>query len=142
MPIYQGFLEWTGSSGGGPGHRTWSKAGIFSGSDALLTAFMSNMRPKTTAGLTKLMRSATYGYVYGVPGSGANIDEKAIIFYRDPDDLLVYPFHYPCPIAADVEVTPAGKRIKQSVVIEVVGYLSSLRFKTLVPLYGVYLERV
>ncbi len=88
-----------------------------------------------------MMTGVTYGYIYAVPGSGANIDEKAIIYYRDPDDLFVYHLSYSCPIPADVEMTPAGKRMKQSVVTEVVGYLSTLKLKALIPLYGVYLER-
>lgn len=75
------------------------------------------------------------------PEAGANVDKKAIIYFRDPDTLEKLHFSYPSPIATDIETTGAGDRIKQSAVILLVGYLSAEVGIAFQPLYGVYTQR-
>jgi hypothetical protein len=75
------------------------------------------------------------------PGVGANIDKVAMIYYRDPNTLKVWCFPYPTPIAADIEAKPTGDVIKDSVVVEIVGYISTLAGITYTPLYGKYYQR-
>lgn len=76
------------------------------------------------------------------PGAGANIDKKGIIYFRDPRDWHVHTFTYPAPIAASIEDVGYGKRIKDATVIAIVALLSTFVEETLVPLYGVYYEKV
>ncbi len=93
-----------------------------------------------------LGRFLYYTLVYNLevdpPGVGANVDRKAVIYFRDPATLEALTFTYPAPIAADVEDTQWGKRIKKSVVDDIVGHLSTMAGKSYTALYGVFLQRV
>jgi hypothetical protein len=71
------------------------------------------------------------------PGVGANVDDKVRVYYRDPSSLKTYCFSYPSPIAADVESTPTGDRLKDPIVVAVVNHLSLVADETYTPLYGV-----
>lgn len=90
-----------------------------------------------------------YHYVYSKnkvtdepPGVGADIRKQAAIYYRDPGTLEVLRFYYPTPIAADIERKETGDIIKDSAVVAIVGYISTMTGKSYIPLYGTYRYRV
>jgi hypothetical protein len=103
--------------------------------------FMQSVEPHSECNGTYFLYSLWYNWSVGAPGTGANIDKKALIYFRDPADLSVKTFYYPDPIAADIEVTPWGKKIKDSVVSAIVGYLNTMTGLSYVPLYGIYYQR-
>lgn len=76
------------------------------------------------------------------PGTGANVDKLAVLYFRDPTTLEVLHFSYPAPIAADIEDVGYGKRIKKSAVIAIINDLNTSTGESYEPRYGVYLERV
>lgn len=138
-----GGISWIGDTGAPEGHRTLSLLRFVSLTTPGLKIqnFRVSMLPHTEC------NSPSYIYVStiprtpsGPPGVAANINKKSLIYFRDPTDQKVYHFDYPSPVAADVESTPTGNIIKQSVVVDIVGYLSTVMDRALSPLYGVYLQ--
>ena len=138
---YWGILTWIGDSGSPPDNHSFSVVRLTTGTVPLST-FLSAMEAHTLC--NKKMYSIVYTGIFGAgpPEAGANVDKKANIFYRDPTDLSVYCFSYPSPIAGDIEVTPAGKRIKASAVAAIVGYISTMTGVSYIPLHGTYTELV
>lgn len=103
--------------------------------------FANDLESHTICSIPYAINSRIYLNDARVAGVGANMDKKAVIYFRDPDTLLPYHFTYPAPVAADVEDVGYGNRIKNSVVVTIVGYLSTLTGKSYIPLYGVYYQR-
>lgn len=141
--MVSGSILWVGDSGSPRDNEVFSHAPLGTDYGAYnMTTFTTSLNAHT------LCEWRQYGQCYygtnivSPPGVGANVDHKAQIYYRDPDDLRVYQFSYPAPIPADIESTSVGKRIKQSAVVTIVGYLSTLMNKSYIPLYGVYYEKV
>ena len=140
MAIYWGVIEWLGDSGSPKSNLTPMVVPLCLGA-AQLSAFMVAMDAHTLCKYKQFNLVYSLGYVQAAPGVNANIDKKAIIYYRDPDDLKVHSLTYPAPIAADIEDTPSGKRIKDSSVATIVGYINTMTGKSYVPLHGVYYEK-
>lgn len=74
------------------------------------------------------------------PGVGANVDKKAVLYFRDPDTLKLLTFTYPTPIAADIDRKETGDIIKDAIVVEIVGYINIVTGKSYIPLYGKYYQ--
>lgn len=103
--------------------------------------FASAIKAYSKCNLTHKYRTATYSEDLGAPGTNANIDRKAVIYYRNPSDLSVNQFQYPEPLATDIEDTPWGKRIKETAIIAIVTLLSTMAEVSYIPMYGVYYQR-
>lgn len=139
---YFAFFYLNGDSGGGRSHESLCETGLYAGGSwpgilTLQTAIASH----SLCSKGHVIRQTGIGDSEARPEAGANIDNKAVIYFRDPDTLEVLHFGYAAPIAADVETTSAGKRIKQSVVSDIVGYINTFKGTAYVPLYGVYYQR-
>ena len=75
------------------------------------------------------------------PGAGANVDVKAIIYFRHPTTLKVHSFTLPAPAAADIEETSDGTRVKATSVSTIVGLINTATGITYSPLYGVVIQK-
>ncbi len=137
----QGSLLWRGDLGTVGGNESRSFINNIKGVSAF-GVFVTAIEPYSEANLSAYFLVRSYSQTAGAPGTGANVKNKAIIYFRDPDTLIVDHFCYPAPIAADIEDVGYGKRIKQSSVVSSVGLLSYVTDVVYVPLYGVYMERV
>lgn len=138
---YGGSLLWRGDLGSSAwANECRSDVGLVWGTGRLIT-FAGNIEPYSLCNLTNYFVVWSYSQTAGAPGVGANIDRKAVIYFREEGDEKVYHFQYPEPLAADIEVTPWGKRIKSAKVIEVVNLIAYAKNKTLIPLYGAYYQR-
>lgn len=140
--IYRWALAWKGDSGSPGGNDTISRGQPYNLYSAIEVQGLL-IKAHTLCNLSHSIACPARQNVPGLgsPGTGADITVKAVLYFRDPNTLEVLHFQYPSPISADVEDTPGGKRIKQSAVIEIVGYLSVIANITYVPLYGVYMQR-
>jgi len=127
-----------GSSGWG--HQSRSDCGKNTGSTPLGT-FCTAIESYSECNLTHKYNIVSYDQTLGAPGTGANIDKKAILYFRHPDTLEVLNFQYPAPIADQIESTPWGKRIKADVVIAIVALLSTMAGISYIPMYGIYYQR-
>lgn len=140
MAIYSGLVFWKGDSGGGRAHVGVSRLPLI-GTWSDLVNFVTAMSAHTLCNAGKRVRINTGGPSGEAPEAGADLGRIAILYYRDPTDLTVFHFSYPAPIAADIETTAAGKRIKQSSVATMVSLISTVSGVSYIPLYGVYMER-
>ncbi len=135
-----GSLLWTGDTGLPRGHQSRSDTGLIVGAAALATfATMIETHSLCNASFSYLIY--TYDVTAGAPGAGANVDKKGMVYFRDPDTLEVLHFIFPDPIAADLEMTAWGKRIKSSAVTTIVALISTLSGIAYIPLYGTFMQR-
>jgi hypothetical protein len=98
-----GAIEWLGDSGTPPTNRTLSKVGKRINNKAAFDSFTSNMDAHTKCVWATRIYMTKEFFGASPPATGANIDVKAILYYRDPDTLEVLHFDFPAPIDADVE---------------------------------------
>lgn len=139
--VIQGYILWKGDTGAIGGNSKITKLG-FETETGKLGAFKNSLRAHSLCNVSDFGFTITISDEIGVPGVGADVSKIAIIYYRDPANLNVSRLVYPAPIAADIETTGLGKRIKQSVVVSIAGYLSTLRGVSIDPLYGTYYEKI
>lgn len=139
--IKHGVLRWRGDIGAPDGHLSKSPIMVVAIGTSEVATFGASMLAHTDCNLAYygMYRDITSNPAF--PGVGADVTKKAVIYFRDPSTLEVLHFNYAAPIAADIETTPAGKRVKQSAVALIVGYINIVSGKSYVPLYGVYYER-
>lgn len=136
-----GVIIWTGDIGQGDGKNEVESRISSQTSAATFQVFAAAIEPYSKTNLSYYLNTVVYSQTVGAPGTGTNIDKKGVIYFRDPDTLEVLNFQYPDPIAADVEVTPWGKRIKDSAVIAITALLSTMAGVSYKPLYGIYYQR-
>lgn len=136
-----GLLLWRGDIGSSAkDNESLSRVDVPLNASALL-AFVTAVEPHSTCNVNYSLASFWYSQTAGAPGTGSNIDRKGIIYFRDPTDLSVKPFCYPDPVAADIEDTPWGKKIKDSAVVAIVALLSTMTGISYEPMYGMYYQR-
>jgi hypothetical protein len=75
------------------------------------------------------------------PGVGANVDLKAVVYFRDPATLKTLSFVYPSPNSSDMEDKPQGKRLKWLVVTDIVSNISTMSGISYVPLSGLVYQK-
>lgn len=139
--LYPGAVIWRGDIGSPRKHEFTSHLFKTAGFTAVNT-FALAVEPHTDCLYAMRIRHQAQEVTQSYPVVGADITKKADIYFRDDATLKVYNFSYPAPIAADIEVTPTGKRIKQSIVVELVGYLETVTGESFSPLYGLYTVRI
>ncbi len=136
-----GSIIWRGDTGSSESHEVNTALGETEGA-AQLFAFVTAIKPYSLCNLTFKFHIAKYDEDIGAPGVAADVRQIVVVYFRDPDDLLVKHFSYPAPRPTDIEDVGYGKRLKQPAVEAVVALWSSLKGKTFQPLYGVYYERL
>lgn len=140
MSLTWGTITWLGDSGSPPDNLSPVLVRLCTSTQTLYD-FMLAMEAKTLCTYKDLSIVTSFSWEKSPPGAGANVDKKAIIYYRDPDTLEVLKFMYPSPIAADIEETAVGLRIKDSAVATIVGFINTMTGKTYIPLYGKFLQQ-
>lgn len=134
---YSGQLTWIGDTGTPIGNLSITRVRDMN-TIVLLRDFALALNAHSLCNLSYRHYIRTDPYIPAPPGVDANVDEKAIIYFRDPDTMQVENFSYPAPIAADLEDVGYGKVIKESVVIAIVTDLNTATAIDFVPLYGKY----
>ncbi len=137
--IISGRTYWKGDLGGGIGHETPSI--VNPQSWAWRTGLGTALTPYTDAifAFWQLVYMEPISDV--APGVGANMDLRAVFYFRNETLERVQTFSLPAPKSSIYETTPAGVRIKATPLIEVVAFLASAMGQTLTPLYGVIVQR-
>lgn len=136
-----GSIIWRGDTGSPGSHEIRTALGETDGAAALF-AFSGAIKAYSLCNLTFKFHISKYDEDIGAPGAAVDVRRIAVIYFRDPDDLLVKHYSFPAPVLTDIEDVGYGKRIKAPVVAAIVALLSSLKGKTYTALYGVYYERV
>lgn len=140
--IRYGNIKLIGDSGSPYGNESFASPVPVEVGWAQLNAFVASFMPHTLCDRRESRLLTRVTATAPPPATGANTDIRVTIYFRDPSTLEVLFFSYPAPVAADIETSPAGKRVKQSAVALIVGYISLVAGITYVPLYGTYKEKV
>lgn len=136
-------IVWVGDSGLRPANESLSIIPFVHNnnvSEAL--TFTTAMEAHTLCNARFTYYTLIYNHQVSPPAAGANVDERAIIVFRDPNTMKVLNFQYPSPIAAEIEDIGYGKRIKKSAVEAVVALLNPLAEKTYEPMYGKFYQKI
>lgn len=137
----RGTIQWRGDIGSSAKDNV-SRSDVGEGVNATtLINLCAAVEPYSTCNLNYYYWILSYNQTLGAPGTGSNIDRKAVLYFRHPDTLAVLNFQYPDPTADSIETTAWGKQIKSVVVAEVVALLSTYAGVSYIPLYGVYYQR-
>ncbi|MEE9397505.1 MAG: hypothetical protein V3V31_10900 [Methylococcales bacterium] len=138
--LVRGVLVWRGTMGLPPGNLAYSGF-VELTSHAALNTFRTNMLSHSTCNVLEDTSIWTWVRDPAIPGVKANVDAKAKVFFRDPDTLKVLNFTYPAFVLGDTISKPAGLRLKDSVVVDIVGYINTATGKSYEPLYGITYQR-
>jgi hypothetical protein len=75
------------------------------------------------------------------PSADANVDKKGIAYFRDTADLSVHSVTIPAIKDTLIDDDPQGQRINGATMTAIVSAIATATGKTLVPLYGVVVQK-
>jgi hypothetical protein len=75
------------------------------------------------------------------PGADANVDRKAVCYFRDPTTLKVHSITIPAPKSTAVENTDQGERVTSTAMGTIVTAINTATGKSYTALYGVVLQK-
>jgi hypothetical protein len=75
------------------------------------------------------------------PGASANVDRKAICYFRDPTTLKVHSITIPAPVSSAVEDTDQGERVTSTAMGTIVTAINTATGKSYTALYGVVIQK-
>jgi hypothetical protein len=136
----KGVIIYRGDTGNPNNH--YAKGQIDSVTDAsALDTLATALEAHTNCNVSKKsFLSNTLG-VDAPPAAGANVDVKAIVYFRHPTTLKVHSVTIPSPVTADIEETADGTRVKAASVSTIVGLINTATGITYSPLYGVVVQK-
>ncbi len=135
--VYFGKAIWIGDTGASKNHQFDSVIERIP-SSAAFSSFVGSISPHSLCNVGWRHWVWVCSSTPSAPGVGADTNKRGTVYFRHPTSLEVLHFTYPDPIATDLEDVGYGKRIKNPVVVAIVGYLSTLAGISYVPLYGVF----
>ncbi len=138
--IYPARLIWRGDSGKNAGHE-FIGSPLHAPTWGATVTFANAMEAKSLCNVSFLNWNWINGFHDSAPGASADVDKRAVIYFRDTSTLEVFKFEYPSPLAADIEDVGWGKVIKKTVVIAIVTLINTMSGTSYQPMYGVYFER-
>lgn len=111
-------------------------------SDAASITFLTALALHTDANISKRVFSEITSMTGAAPGSGVNIDRKAVIYFRHPTTLRTHNFTVNAIVAADTEevVGSEGERVTSAAMTAIVGDIETLTGIAFIPLYGVVIQ--
>jgi hypothetical protein len=138
MPT-KGTITFRGDSGAPENH--YSKGTIHGiTDDAALATLLTTLGSHTLCNVAKRAFSSNTAGVDAAPGADANVDRKAIYYFRDPTTLNVHSFTIPAPVDADCVDTSEGERVTAAALASVVGAINTATGKSYSALYGVVIQ--
>lgn len=136
----KGIIVWRGDLGSPTSHYSKSQVADVSDDTALgtlataLTAYTDcNMAKRSF--LTQTLGTDT------LPAADANVDRKAIVYFRDPTTLKVHSITIPAPVDTMVEDTAEGERVTSVAAAAIVALLNTATGKSYTALYGVVIQK-
>lgn len=109
--------------------------------DTALGVFATGMAAHTECNIAKRsMVTLTIG-TDSEPGVDANVDRKAVLYFRDPTTLKVHSITIPAPVDLDVEDTQNGERVTDVAGAAIVALINTATGKSYTWLYGVVIQK-
>jgi hypothetical protein len=111
-------------------------------SDAAAVTFLTALDAHTDANISKRVYSTVTSMTGAAPGSGVNIDRKAVLYFRHPTTLRTHNFTVNAIVAADTEevVGSEGERVTTAAMTAIIGDIETLTGIAFIPLYGVVIQ--
>ena len=110
--------------------------------DTAGATFCTALAAHTNANISKRVFLTTTSMTGGKPGTGVNIDRKAIIYFRHPTTLRTHNFTINGIIDADCESIEGsdGERVTAAAMTTLVGLIETATGIAYIPLYGVVIQ--
>lgn len=136
----KGVLIWRGDLGAPESHYAKSQISEVT-DDTALGVLQTALAAYTDCNAAKRsFLTLTLGTDSG-PGADANVDRKAIIYFRDPTTLKVHSITIPAPVSTAVEDTPEGERVTTTALGVIVAAINTATGKSYTGLYGVVIQK-
>jgi len=138
----KGIIMWRGDMGNPTTHyskSTFPDVTAVAAVDTLGTALAAF----SDANVAKVSFIESDAVTDAAPGAvpAANVDEKAICYFRDTTTLKVHSCTIPAVKSTAVEETPEGDRVTAAAMTTIVAAIATATGATLVPLYGVVIKK-
>lgn len=139
MPT-KGVIIWRGDSGNPKSH--YSKSQIASVTDdAALSTLITALDALTLCNDAKRSFVSNTLLTDSAPGASANVDRKAIAYFRHPTTLKVHSLTIPAPVASACENTDNGERLTAAAMSTIVSAINTATGITYTALYGVVIQK-
>jgi hypothetical protein len=132
----KGVLVWRGDFGSPEGHYGKSVVADVTTDEALATlqtalAAYSDCNKAKRSFSTQTIGTDT------LPGADANVDLRAVCYFRDPTTLKTHSVTIPAPKSTMIEDKPEGQRVTSAAMTAIVGAINTATGKTYSAMYGV-----
>lgn len=136
----KGVIVWRGDSGNPSAH--YSKTQIQEVTDdAALVTLITALDALTLCNSAKRSFIANILMTDAFPGASANVDRKAIAYFRHPGTLKVHSITLPAPVATACVMTDQGERLTSAAMTTIVDAIAAATGVAYTSLYGVVLQK-
>jgi hypothetical protein len=110
--------------------------------DAAAIVFLTALDAHTDANISKRVFSNVTSMTGAAPGTGVNVDRKAVIYFRHPTTLRTHNYTVNAIVAADTEEVAGseGERVTAAAMTAIVGDIATLTGIAFIALYGVVIQ--
>lgn len=136
----KGVIIWRGDLGNPESHYSKSQVSEVIDAAALL-ALQTSLLAFVDCNAAKRSFVASYIGTDSAPAAGANVDRKAVCYFRDPDTLKVHSVTLPAPKSTTVEDTVQGERVTPGSMTAIVAAINTATGKSYTPLYGKVIQK-
>ena len=139
-----GIIFWLGDYGGGDKKTKQMRLPFLSGSvpdHTDLNSLRTALQPYTEAACGGFERLLKKTLTATSPDTGANLDVKARIAFKDSSDGKIYRIEIPAPVASMFEIQGEGDRVTSVALADIVSSLATAFNRTFIPLWGKKIQR-
>jgi hypothetical protein len=136
----KGLLVWRGDFGSPEGH--YAKSGVADVSDdAALAVLQTALAAYSDCNAAKRSYFTQTLGTDALPAADANVDQRAICYFRDPTTLKVHSVTIPAPKSTAIEDKPEGVRVTAAALTAIVAAINTATGKSYTALYGVVITK-
>jgi len=138
----KGIIVWRGDMGRPTNH--YSKTQIPDANDTPAVSVLATaLAAYSTANIAKYSWVQSAVVTDEKPGAtpSANVDYRAIVYFRNTTTGNVHSVTIPAFLSTAVEETPEGDRVTDAAMIAIVAAIATATGETLVPLHGVVIQK-
>jgi hypothetical protein len=136
----KGIIIWRGDSGNPESHYSKSQIPDVT-DDAALATLVTALDALTDCNDAKRSFISNTLLSDSEPGADANVDRKAIAYFRDPTTLKVHSITLAAPVSTATEMTDQGERLTAAAMSTIVAAINTATGKSYTALYGVVIQK-
>jgi hypothetical protein len=135
MAVNKGVIIFRGDAGRPQNH--YSKSTIeYPTDDTTLATFCTSFAAHTEANIARRSFNTVTQMTDSAPGTGVNMDNRCVLYMRDPATMHIVSFEYPAPVAADWITVAEGDRLTSVALNAIVADINTMTGKSYSGLYG------